>query len=37
LTEEIVKKRVSPLDLLIRYPSIKLPIGDFLAMLPPRV
>jgi cytochrome P450/NADPH-cytochrome P450 reductase len=34
-TEEIVKKRVSPLDLLIRYPSIKLPIGDFLAMLPP--
>lgn len=34
-TEEIVKKRVSPLDLLIRYPAIKLPIGDFLAMLPP--
>jgi cytochrome P450/NADPH-cytochrome P450 reductase len=34
-TEEIVKKRVSPLDLLTRYPTIKLPIGDFLAMLPP--
>ncbi|CAI7589423.1 hypothetical protein PCG10_001646 [Penicillium crustosum] len=34
-TEEIVKKRVSPLDLLTRYPEIKLPIGDFLAMLPP--
>lgn len=34
-TEEIVKKRVSPLDLLMRYPKIKLPIGDFLAMLPP--
>ncbi|KAJ5780581.1 hypothetical protein N7457_005741 [Penicillium paradoxum] len=34
-TEEIVKKRVSPLDLLTRYPEIKLSIGDFLAMLPP--
>jgi cytochrome P450/NADPH-cytochrome P450 reductase len=34
-TEEIVKKRVSPLDLLMRYPGIKLSIGDFLAMLPP--
>jgi cytochrome P450/NADPH-cytochrome P450 reductase len=34
-TEEIVKKRVSPLDLLTRHPGIKLPIGDFLAMLPP--
>ncbi|EAW09509.1 bifunctional cytochrome P450/NADPH--P450 reductase [Aspergillus clavatus NRRL 1] len=34
-TEEIVKKRLSPLDILIRYPSIKLPVGDFLAMLPP--
>ncbi|KAJ6087450.1 hypothetical protein N7467_006364 [Penicillium canescens] len=34
-TEEIVKKRVSPLDLLMRHPAIKLPIGDFLAMLPP--
>ncbi|KAJ5154456.1 Oxidoreductase FAD/NAD(P)-binding [Penicillium coprophilum] len=34
-TEEIVKKRVSPLDLLMRYPTINLPIGDFLAMLPP--
>ncbi|KAI9925634.1 hypothetical protein ASPWEDRAFT_114246 [Aspergillus wentii DTO 134E9] len=34
-TEEIVKKRLSPLDLLMRYPTVKLPIGDFLAMLPP--
>ncbi|CAG7932978.1 unnamed protein product [Penicillium olsonii] len=34
-TAEIVKKRVSPLDILTRYPEIKLPIGDFLAMLPP--
>jgi cytochrome P450/NADPH-cytochrome P450 reductase len=34
-TEEIVKKRVSPLDLLMRHPAIKVPIGDFLAMLPP--
>ncbi|KAJ5623213.1 Oxidoreductase FAD/NAD(P)-binding [Penicillium lividum] len=34
-TSEIVKKRVSPLDLMMRYPAIKLPIGDFLAMLPP--
>lgn len=34
-TSEIVKKRVSPLDLLMRYPSIKLSIADFLAMLPP--
>ncbi|KAJ5306149.1 hypothetical protein N7508_005164 [Penicillium antarcticum] len=34
-TDEIVKKRVSPLDLLMRHPAIKLPIGDFLAMLPP--
>lgn len=32
---EIVHKRISPLDLLTRYPAIKLPIGDFLAMLPP--
>jgi cytochrome P450/NADPH-cytochrome P450 reductase len=32
---EIVRKRISPLDLLTRYPAIKLPIGDFLAMLPP--
>lgn len=34
-TSEIVRKQVSPLELLMRYPSIKLPIGDFLAMLPP--
>lgn len=34
-SEEIVKKRLSPLDLLMRYPSINLPIGDFLALLPP--
>ncbi|KAJ5930303.1 Oxidoreductase FAD/NAD(P)-binding [Penicillium verhagenii] len=34
-TSEIVQKRVSPLDLLLRYPNIKIPIGDFLAMLPP--
>ncbi|KAJ5692456.1 Bifunctional cytochrome NADPH reductase [Penicillium macrosclerotiorum] len=34
-TAEIVQKRLSPLDLLMRYPAIKLSIGDFLAMLPP--
>lgn len=34
-TSEIVHKRVSILDILMRYPAIKLPIGDFLAMLPP--
>jgi cytochrome P450/NADPH-cytochrome P450 reductase len=34
-TDEIVRKRVSPLDLLIRYPAVNLSIGDFLAMLPP--
>lgn len=34
-TAEIVQNRISPLDLLMRYPSIKLSIGDFLAMLPP--
>lgn len=34
-SEEIVKKRLSPLDLLMRYPSINLPIGEFLALLPP--
>lgn len=33
--EEVVKKRMSPLDLLMRYPSINLPIGEFLALLPP--
>ncbi|KAJ5469625.1 Bifunctional cytochrome NADPH reductase [Penicillium diatomitis] len=34
-TTEIVQKRISPLDILMRYPSIKLSIGDFLALLPP--
>ena len=34
-TDEVVKKRASPLDLLMRFPNINLPIGDFLAMLPP--
>ncbi|KAL1963471.1 hypothetical protein VTN77DRAFT_8372 [Rasamsonia byssochlamydoides] len=34
-TEEIVKKRVSPLDLLLRYPAINLSIGEYLTMLPP--
>ena len=34
-TEDVVKKRASPLDLLMRYPGIDLAIGDFLAMLPP--
>ncbi|KAJ5115834.1 Oxidoreductase FAD/NAD(P)-binding [Penicillium angulare] len=34
-TSEIVQKRISPLDLLMRYPAINLSIGDFLAMLPP--
>lgn len=34
-SEEIVKRRLSPLDLLMRYPNINLPIGDFLALLPP--
>lgn len=33
--EEVSKKRASPLDILTRYPSIALPIGEFLAMLPP--
>ncbi|KAJ9314762.1 hypothetical protein DTO271D3_5008 [Paecilomyces variotii] len=32
---EIVAKRVSPLDLLLRYPAIDLSLGDYLAMLPP--
>ncbi|KAF3492289.1 fatty acid hydroxylase [Arthroderma uncinatum] len=32
---EILKKRRSPLDLLEEYPSAELPLGDFLAMLPP--
>lgn len=34
-TSEIVRKHVSPLELLMRYPSIKLSLGDFLSMLPP--
>jgi cytochrome P450/NADPH-cytochrome P450 reductase len=34
-SEEIVAKRVSTLDLLLRYPAIDLPIGDYLTMLPP--
>lgn len=34
-TEDVVQKRASPLDILMRYPSINLPIGEFLAMLPP--
>lgn len=33
--EDIVAKRISPLDLLIRYPKIDLPIGEYLMMLPP--
>ncbi|KAH8703590.1 putative fatty acid hydroxylase [Talaromyces proteolyticus] len=33
--QDIVAKRISPLDLLIRYPKIDLPIGDYLSMLPP--
>lgn len=32
---EISNKRRSPLDLLEEYPSATLPLGDFLAMLPP--
>ncbi|EFR05015.1 bifunctional P-450:NADPH-P450 reductase [Nannizzia gypsea CBS 118893] len=32
---EILKKRRSPLDLLEEYPTAELPLGDFLAMLPP--
>ncbi|PWY92638.1 cytochrome P450 [Aspergillus heteromorphus CBS 117.55] len=34
-TKEVVEKRLSPLDILIRHPLISLSIGDFLAMLPP--
>ncbi|CAL3969579.1 unnamed protein product [Diplocarpon coronariae] len=33
--EEILNKRRSPLDILEEYPSAALPLGDFLAMLPP--
>ncbi|KAE8146488.1 cytochrome P450 [Aspergillus avenaceus] len=32
---EVTQKRISPLDILMQYPSISLPIGDFVAMLPP--
>lgn len=32
---EITAKRVSLLDLLERYPSVNLPLGTFLAWLPP--
>lgn len=32
---EITEKRVSPLDLLERFRDIRMPFGDFLAMLPP--
>ncbi|KAI1869212.1 uncharacterized protein JN550_005842 [Neoarthrinium moseri] len=33
--KEVSEKHVSILDLLERYPSVKLPLGSFLAMLPP--
>ncbi|OLN95714.1 Bifunctional P-450:NADPH-P450 reductase 2 [Colletotrichum chlorophyti] len=33
--DEITRKRVTVLDLLERFPSVELPIGAFLAMLPP--
>jgi cytochrome P450/NADPH-cytochrome P450 reductase len=33
--KEILAKRRSPLDILEEYPSATLPLGDFLAMLPP--
>lgn len=33
--EEVSCKRVSVLDLLEKFPSVKLPLGSFLAMLPP--
>jgi len=32
---EVTQKRISPLDLLERYPRLNFPFGDFLAMLPP--
>ena len=32
---EITEKRVSALDLLEKFPSIRIPFGEFLAMLPP--
>ncbi|KAI9815970.1 MAG: hypothetical protein M1827_001962 [Pycnora praestabilis] len=34
-TAEITAKRISPLDLLERFPSATLPLGEFLGMLPP--
>ncbi|KAK6823981.1 hypothetical protein RU639_006270 [Aspergillus parasiticus] len=34
-TEEVINNRLSPLDILIRYPSINLPLSTFLEMLPP--
>lgn len=34
-TAEITEKRVSPLDLLERFPTIRITFGDFLAMLSP--
>ncbi|KAF8850100.1 fatty acid hydroxylase [Acephala macrosclerotiorum] len=33
--KEVLNKRWSPLDLLEEYPTAALPLGDFLAMLPP--
>ncbi|KAI2465636.1 cytochrome P450 [Annulohypoxylon bovei var. microspora] len=33
--EEVLHKRISVLDLLEKYPSVDLPLGTFLAMLPP--
>ncbi|KZL74072.1 bifunctional p-450:NADPH-p450 reductase, partial [Colletotrichum tofieldiae] len=33
--EEVTQKRMTVLDLLERFPSVALPIGSFLAMLPP--
>ncbi|KAI5917076.1 bifunctional P-450:NADPH-P450 reductase [Camillea tinctor] len=32
---EVLAKRISPLDLLERYPCVDVPVVDFLAMLPP--
>ncbi|KAB8228368.1 bifunctional cytochrome P450/NADPH--P450 reductase [Aspergillus alliaceus] len=34
-TEEVLNNRLSPLDILIRYPSIDIALNVFLAMLPP--
>lgn len=33
--EEVSNKRLSVLDLLEKYPSVKLPLGTYIAMLPP--